>query len=79
MNPRHLSWKTRVANMADAISHGTWLHGEAVHSAKLTEADVREIRRLAGQVTQRELGRRFGIRQDAVSKIVNRKLWAWLE
>lgn len=79
MNPRHLSWKTRKGNMADARAHGTWNHGEKVPSAKLTEAEVREIRRLAGTVTQEVLAQRFGVQANTISRIIARKRWAWLE
>jgi len=49
-------------------------------SAWLGEEDVREIRRLVGQgVTQRDLAARFGVSRSAVSAIVNRRTWAWLD
>lgn len=78
MNPKHLSWKTRVGNVADAINHGTWNHGERVPSAKLTEEDVRRIRALAGTMLQREIASLFEIEQCQVSRIINRKEWAWV-
>lgn len=79
MNPIHLSWKTRTGNVADAIVHGTWNHGETVHSAKLTEADVLEIRRLAGTMLQREIGQMFGVGENTISRIIARKRWGWLD
>lgn len=79
MNPRHLSWKTRKDNVADAIDHGTWNHGEKVPSAKLTEADVREIRRIGTTQTQAALAERFGVRDNTISRILARKRWGWLD
>ncbi len=52
--------------------------GERNHQAKLTRADVLTIRREAGEGgrgVQRELARRFGVQESAVSRIVNRKRW----
>lgn len=79
VNPRHLRWATFHDNAADAIAHGTWAHGEGVAGAKLTEADVREIRRLEGTMSQWDIARRFGVTQSAVSCIYRRKTWAWLD
>jgi hypothetical protein len=75
VNPRHLRWATPAENSADKWEHGTMLFGEACNGAKLTTADVLEIRRLAGRVTQRAIAERFGIRQGAVSTIINKKSW----
>jgi hypothetical protein len=79
----NLRWDTHSANAKDAIAHGTHvsppLHqGEAQHCAKLTEADVIEIRQLyaAGRVSQHELGPRFGVDHSNISLIVRRKTWA---
>lgn len=79
MNPRHLSWKTRKENAADAKRHGTWNHGEKVPQSKLTESDVRKIRRMGRSVNQYAVAQRFGVDQAQVSRIINRKAWAWLE
>lgn len=79
MNQNHLSWKTRVGNVADAIAHGTWNHGEKVPQSKLTEADVREIRALAPTTYQRVLAERFGVHQGQISRIIRRLEWAWLD
>lgn len=79
MTPRHLSWKTPVENMGDAIAHGTWNHGESVPCAKLTEGDVREIRRLAGSMSQQHIADRFGVQANNISRIIARKRWAWLD
>jgi len=50
--------------------------GEKNGCAKLTEDDVREIRRrYAGGETQAALGREYGVGQTTISWIVNRKHW----
>lgn len=70
----NLQWKTHSENLADRIRHGTHLAGERAPRAKLTEAQVREVRDLDG-ISQKEIGRRYGITQSAVSLIRNRKNW----
>jgi len=62
--------------------HGSILHperlarGERHGSAKLTAADVLEIRRLAAAgVTKAVLARQFGVGQTTVGKIIRRELW----
>jgi predicted XRE-type DNA-binding protein len=70
INVDHLELGTQAENMNDAASRLRMRH-------VLTVAAVVEIRRLAKSgVLQREIGKQFGIRQDHVSRIVNRKLWA---
>jgi hypothetical protein len=75
----NLAWKTPAQNQADRIAHGTSNRGVRHGRAKLTEADVIEIRRMAAAGTlQAEIMTRFGIAQTTVSQIVTRKIWAWL-
>jgi hypothetical protein len=53
--------------------------GERDGNAKLTEADVLEIRRLSTTgVSQRSIAERFGITQVNVSSIARRRTWAHL-
>ena len=50
--------------------------GESHGNAKITEDDVREIRRLASEgVTQREIAKRFGITHPNVGYIVRKTAW----
>lgn len=55
--------------------------GEAHPNTHLTNADVIEIRRLymAGELTQKKIGERFGISTSEVNKIINRRYWAHVE
>ena len=75
----NLGWGTRSDNAFDAIRNGKWHHakGESHCCAKLTEDDVREIRRLyaTGNYTLKELALRFGITFSTVSRIVLEKIW----
>lgn len=72
---RHLSWKTKTENQRDRINHGTVCDGERHPLAKLTEADVREIRALRGSCTQREIAARFRVSESLIGLIHQRKLW----
>lgn len=77
-NPAHVSWKTRLANMADALEIGTVLHGEGHPSAILTEDQVKQIRSLRGKMLQREIGEMFGVTKSAVGAIQRGDRWGWL-
>lgn len=78
--PNHLRWATRSENIRDRIEHGTSNRGERCAKAKITEAQVREIRELikAG-ISQSEIAKLYCISQTNVSYIKNRVNWAWLE
>lgn len=49
--------------------------GEMLPQAKLKEEEVLLIRKMYGQYTQQELAGIFGVRQDNISRIVNRHYW----
>lgn len=75
----HLSWKTTAQNHADKLIHGTHDRGERSVNAKITEADVQEIRRLAKTVPQKEIAERFNLSRSHVCDIVHGERWAWLK
>lgn len=55
-------------------------HGAALPQTKVTEAEVREIRRrCAAGEPQRGIAASYGITQTAVSLIARRARWAWLK
>ena len=77
-----LSWKTRVENAADAIRHGTWIHGETHPFAKLTDAQALEIFAMKRGGWRRGytagIAQRFGVSEMTVRDIWNGATWAWL-
>jgi hypothetical protein len=76
----NLAWGTRAENLEDSARHGTRAAGERHGRAKLTDADVLEIRtRVAAKAeTQTAIAKRMGICLSLVQKIVRRKNWKHL-
>jgi hypothetical protein len=73
----NLAWGTAKENAADRRDMQTQPAGENHWWAKLTENQVREIRRryAAGGITQTKLGEEYGICIESVSLIVRRINW----
>lgn len=78
VNPHHLSWKTRAANHADKLIHGTHNRGERHQQVKLKEDDVRFIRSMRGKMKRSVLAETFGITVSTIGQIQSRLTWAWL-
>jgi hypothetical protein len=73
---RNLCWGTRLENADDKRRHGTMAKGEGHGRAKVTEAQVVEIRlRWARGERQVDLASEFGIAQTQISAIVRREHW----
>ena len=82
INPRHLRWDTRKANMADRRRHGNQSSRKGGNNGRaiLTADDVRVVlRELAAGTTAAELGRRFGVSRDAIYKIKIGKNWSHIK
>lgn len=61
----------------DAVQRARLGHQGSTHyAAKLTEADVREMRSLFGRVPNKDLARRFGISPQNVSMIRTGRSWS---
>jgi hypothetical protein len=71
---------TQKGNEKDKIAHGTITYGERNGCHKLTEKEVLEIReRYAnGRITMKQLANDYNVNVSAISRIINRKRWAWL-
>lgn len=76
VNPRHLRWATPTENAADRLIHDTHARGERSAKAKLSTAQVVEIR--SSNALSTELARRFNVSADAVRSVRARNSWAWL-
>lgn len=76
-NPAHLFVGDNTANVADMIAKGRQARGERSGGAKLTQADIVEIRRLRRQgITYKRIAALFGVSPSTTHDIVSRKRWA---
>lgn len=72
----NLRWATPVENAKDREHHGRTRRGDTSGTAKLTSANVIEIRRrLSEGEQQTTLAREFGVHKTTVSLIATRKKW----
>ena len=72
----NLRWGTPAENCRDRFLHGCDIRGEGSPTAKLSEADVREIRRaVKSGVMQITLAKKYGVTAPAIHRIVIRKSW----
>lgn len=82
VNPAHLFLGTQRENIQDSAMKGRMHRGTKDGCAKLTEEQVREIRRryqprIKGR-TLAALGKEFGIDERHILAIVRKEVWAWL-
>lgn len=83
VNPEHLWLGTNKANMKDMADKGRaadgWQvpRGEKCYAAKVSEADVLEIRKLyaAGGISQYKLGKKFGLSQTQIGRLTRGLRW----
>jgi len=73
VNPNHLRWDTRLANMADQYEAGTRVQGERCPKAKLTEAQVLQIRK--DPRSNAEIARHYSVRPGTISCVKRRITW----
>lgn len=73
----NLAWGLPIENTYDRIKHGTMPRGIKHHKAKLTEDQIRQIRKATG--THRSIGAKFGISTSLVSTIKSGKSWAHIQ
>jgi hypothetical protein len=78
-NPAHLFLGTNQDNADDKVRKGrhrsVHFPGEENPQARLTEEDVRSIRRLAATTDRLALAARFGVGRGHVNDIIGRRRW----
>ena|SRR5262245_26981692 len=75
INPAHLFSGTALDNSRDAVAKGRIPFGERSVKAKLNEEQVREIRQLAGTMTQQALADMFHVSQGQIWRILHGRRW----
>ena len=80
VRPDHLFLGNHMDNVRDRMAkrRPTTPRGSRNPRSKLTESDVRQIRRLASSCSRPELAERFGVTPQAINQIVKRTCWDWL-
>jgi hypothetical protein len=72
----NLEYCTSERNEEHALEHGLKPHGERVGTSKLTEDQVRQIRRIYPSVkSSRQVARMFGVTKTTILRVVNRHRW----
>jgi hypothetical protein len=75
VNPRHLRWATAKENSRD-----TFIHGKRRRcGAKLSDCNVREIRRLSSVLPTQKIAKKFKVSCGTVRDVASRTTWAWVE
>lgn len=84
VNPRHLYWGTNLQNIRDKMEAGRQPRGSAISGAKLTEDQVREIKKIDRSVYESELsaaraiGPTYGVSPFTVKQIWRKRAWKWV-
>lgn len=75
--PNNLRWSTPTENAADRLHHGTDARGEQNPRARLTAAQVVEIRTAcASGLSHNDVARQFNLCRQTVSDIASRRRWS---
>lgn len=80
VNPAHLEIGTARKNAIDAVRRLGRARGSRNCNNKLSQDEVREIRRLyaSGEFSQYQLADRFNVARHTIYTIVKGKTWGWL-
>lgn len=73
INPDHLKLGSQVENLKDMIEKGRDAKGSKLPQSKVTEDDVRKIRK--DKRTLKEISNQYGISQSSVSMIKSKRTW----
>ena len=71
----NLAWGTRLENAADSIRNGHQARGEQKGTAKLSEAQVRELREMIDRPSLRALAAQYGVSHTEIRRVINGTKW----
>lgn len=74
----NLKWGSWKKNCEDMKRHGT-RRGSNNGRTKLTEDDIRDIRKLSEEMTNAAIAERYGVTGTAIGYIVNGKTWTHVQ
>ena len=74
-NYKNLYWGTAKENTDDSIRQGTFACGIKRPEARLTEKQVKSIKRLRGHWLQKTLAKKYGVTRKHISQIQLGKRW----
>lgn len=79
-NLSNLSWATLSQNQKDRVKHGTSNRGERCGTAKLTNLEVIEIKRLLEEdnMTQQHIADRYSVANSTICRINTGKNWRYI-
>ncbi|MFP3118148.1 hypothetical protein [Streptomyces sp. Iso 434] len=75
INVRHLYLGDQRQNVADMVAAGRHARGERNGHARLTADQARQVRELAGTVTQDALAARLGVSRQAIAHVLHGRTW----
>jgi NUMOD4 motif/HNH endonuclease len=67
---KNLRWDTPTNNVLDRVKHGT---------LKLTHENIDYIRKNPLKLSQCKLAAKFKVNQSQISRVINRRIWNYLE
>lgn len=85
VNPDHLFTGTSQDNSDDCVAKNRQAKGEKLSVlrrgerspvSKLTNADVIAIREIGRSIRQVDIAEKYGVSQDTISLVLNRKIWS---
>lgn len=79
VNPNHLRVGTQLDNMDDCVRHGNRPVGAKCPQAKLTEANVRAIRKNVNGYSQQKLAAIYGVANSTIFRVIHKVDWKSVE
>lgn len=78
VNPRHLAWRSRTENIQIKVAESRSARGAQMPKAKLSEQEVREIRRAFPSTTISDLASAYRVSRATIYDIIKGRKWSWV-